>query len=63
MQRIALAKGRVAAGFAILAAVIFASAAHADDAITMKLSTATVNDHQFEWIHAIFSTKVVPPAA
>ncbi len=50
MQRIALAKGRVAAGFAILAAVIFASAAHADDAITMKLSTATVNDHQFEWM-------------
>jgi TRAP-type C4-dicarboxylate transport system substrate-binding protein len=50
MQRIALAKGRVAAGFAVLAAVIFAPAAHADDVITMKLSTATVNDHQFEWM-------------
>jgi TRAP-type C4-dicarboxylate transport system substrate-binding protein len=43
-------KADLSATIAILAGLILAFPAHAEDAITMKLSTATVNDHQHEWM-------------
>jgi TRAP-type C4-dicarboxylate transport system substrate-binding protein len=45
-------KSRLMVAFAFLAALALPSAAYAEDAnaYVMKLSTATVNDHQHEWL-------------
>jgi TRAP-type transport system periplasmic protein len=46
------ANSQAAAAFAIFAALALSSAVHAEEAtpVVMKLSTATVNDHQHEWM-------------
>jgi TRAP-type transport system periplasmic protein len=50
MQGWKSANSRAAAAFAILATLALPPASGAEDAIVMKLSTATVNDHQHEWL-------------
>ena len=50
MQGWKSANSRAAAAFAILVTLALPSASRAEDAIVMKLSTATVNDHQHEWL-------------
>jgi TRAP-type transport system periplasmic protein len=44
------ANSRAAVAVAILATLALPSASRAEDTIVMKLSTATVNDHQHEWL-------------
>jgi TRAP-type C4-dicarboxylate transport system substrate-binding protein len=50
MQGLKSATSFAVVAFALVAALASPSACRAEDVIVMKLSTATVNDHQHEWL-------------